>query len=189
MSKLQRTSQAGFTLTELVVSIAIMIFIMALILVNYAKFDSGIVLTNLAYDVGLSVRKAQTYGISVQGKNTGVTLNFTYPYGIHFDINSPQSYLIFADMNNNGQYDVAGNEKVEGYMLRSPYRIQKLCTGSCTSTLTTIDILFQRPNPDARIYANTVQTNEAAEIHLYSAQDTASTRKILVRTTGQISIK
>jgi prepilin-type N-terminal cleavage/methylation domain-containing protein len=102
---LKKTTQAGFTLVELLVSIAIMVMILVLILFNAKGFDSTVVLTNLAYDVGLSIREVQTSGIGVSGKvNSG---NFeTYTYGVHFDSSTPQSYIQFVDLPDGaGNYD------------------------------------------------------------------------------------
>lgn len=202
-------TQKGFTLTELLVSIAIMVFILALVLVNYRKFDSSIVLTNLAYDIGLSVRKAQSYGISVKGTNEVVANPnaFKYPYGIHFDTANPKSYIIFADMNDNGDgtlgngsYDCllgesdSSCEKVEKYFLQGGYRIKELCSSADGTTdnncaaITVFDITFKRPNPDAKIYSNIDIGNEAAVIKIHSAQSPDEFKRILIRTTGQISI-
>ncbi len=197
-----KKNSAGFTLTELMVSIGIMIFVLALILVNYRKFDSGIVLTNLAYDIGLSVRKAQTYGINVRGKND----NYTYAYGIHFDTTDQagkKSYIIFADLNPNGPNGTIGNgmydgveEKVEGFRLQGNYAISSLCTLNASTEVcdvTTMDIMFKRPNPDARTYVTrnglTSYTAEAAVIQINTSQDPEAIKKVYVYSTGQISIK
>jgi prepilin-type N-terminal cleavage/methylation domain-containing protein len=191
--------KAGFTLTELLVSVSIIVFILALILVNYNKFDTGIVLTNLAYDVGLSVRKAQTYGINVKGTNN----NYSYSYGIHFDKSSTaakQTYLIFADFNNNHIYDctdpanTATCEKVEGFRLQGGYQIKDFYTVDCPTTcLSQLDILFTRPNPDAKIYTvnagGSTLSATAATIELVSSRDTTDAKKVVVYVTGQISIK
>lgn len=193
------SSSAGFTMIELLVSLSIMVIIVTLILVNYRKFDGTVVLTNLAYDMSLSVRKAQTYGISVKGQKTGSDQTFSYPYGITFSSASTTTYTLFADTNvngngtfGNGLYD--GGEGVETYTLRGSYRITNLCTVDAnnneTCGLSNIDITFLRPNPDAKIITNrTTQTTNAAKIKIGTSQDSSVTRTILIRTTGQISVQ
>src|SRR6185295_20368 len=78
----------------LVVVTAIIAIITGLILVSDATFGGKVLLENLAYDMALSIRQAQVYGISVQRFNT----TFNAPYGVHFDTTSPSSYNTFADV-------------------------------------------------------------------------------------------
>lgn len=206
--KNSHNQHAGFTLTELLVSISIMVFVLAIILVNYNKFDSGIVLTNLGYDIGLSVRKAQTYGINVKGTDN----NYIYSYGVHFDKSSDaakKTYLIFADKDNNGdgtygngKYDcpdptnLVTCEKIEGYKLQGNFQIKDVYTEDCTTFCgyAQLDILFKRPNPDAIIFhtlssGGTGTSNSAAVVEIYSPRDPTVIKKVVVYVTGQISIK
>jgi type II secretory pathway pseudopilin PulG len=194
---------AGFTLIELMVSIGIMILVMALILVNYGKFDTGIILTNLAYDIGLSVRKAQSYGISVKGVTVGSTQNFNSSYGIHFDVAAPKNYILFADTlpsgNPNGVYSCpnpnapASCEKVEGFTLGGAYSIVGLyqLVNGTKSAITSVDITFTRPNPDATVHVNGTSgtPTDPIEIDIASNEDPTSIKSIIVRSTGQISIQ
>jgi prepilin-type N-terminal cleavage/methylation domain-containing protein len=182
----------GFTLPELIVSIAIMIIITTVVLAQYRKFDSNIILTSLSYDIGLSVRKAQSYGLSVKGASTGVSVSFDLAHGVHFDTANPQSYLLFADVNSDFQYTPAtpNIEKVEGLKIQGGYKISKLCTLAGvveTCTVTSLDITFKRPDPDATVYANGILTPNDAIIYIQSPQNTS--KKIIVRSTGQISIQ
>jgi prepilin-type N-terminal cleavage/methylation domain-containing protein len=195
----QKKSNAGFTLVELMVSLAIMVIILAVVSVNYRKFDSGMTLTNLAYDVGLSIRKAQTYGLSVRGVAVNSTQSFQYPYGIHFDNSSPKSYFIFADMNDNQVYDSGTDTKVDSYTIKGPFSITSLCVLDSSDNPTcggysNFDISFERPNPDATMCRYNVITSKQCNpvgvlIKVSSTQDTASVKHIIVRPTGQISVK
>lgn len=196
--KIKNKLNAGFTLIELMVSIGIMILVMALILVNYGKFDTGIILTNLAYDIGLSVRKAQSYGISVKGVTVGSVQNFDSSYGIHFDKTKPKNYLIFVDTNSNGVYncvsDPSNCEKVEGFTLGGAYNIVGLYTlsGGVKNPITTsVDITFKRPNPDATVHINSDSAiiTDPVEIDIASTEEPTSIKSIIVRSTGQISIQ
>ena len=58
--------KAGFTLIELLVSIAIFIIITSVAVWNNSQFNSTILLTDLGYEIALSVRQAQVYGITVK---------------------------------------------------------------------------------------------------------------------------
>ena len=59
----------GFTLIELLVVVAIIVVITGLILANSNKFGGQTMLQNLSYDIALSLREAQVYGISVRSNS------------------------------------------------------------------------------------------------------------------------
>src|SRR3989344_4615422 len=52
--------ERGFTLVELMVVTGILVVITSLILANNTRFGGAVLLENLAYDIALSMRKAQT---------------------------------------------------------------------------------------------------------------------------------
>ena len=78
-------TRGGFTIIELLVTVAIFSIITSVLLVNYPKFSSRILLENVAHDIGLSVRQAQTFGLNVRGVRIGATDIFP-TYGIHFSL-------------------------------------------------------------------------------------------------------
>ncbi len=153
----------GFTLIELLVVCGIMIIVTSIVLANNNEYGGQVLLQNFAYDVALSVRQAQVYGISVQRFGSGVSSSFTAGYGIHFDISTPTTYILFADaVNPNGLYDCPSPgtscELVTANTINSGYFISKLCAPAGTDSsscqaVSKIDILFLRPEPDALITA------------------------------------
>jgi prepilin-type N-terminal cleavage/methylation domain-containing protein len=173
----------GFTLLEMLIVMTIMIIISLVFLVRQSRFDSSTVLRSLAYSVALSVRQAQVYGTSVLGTTTasaactGGFYNATNgscyaaAYGLYFTPNAT-SYVLFADLNNNGQYDT--NEVVKTFQLGTGYSLNNFCIldnsgnaycsaaacpasipfnlsyTACTgNSLVNTTVLFRRPNPDA----------------------------------------
>jgi hypothetical protein len=93
----------GFTLIEMISIVAIISVITGLFMVSNSAFGGKVLLENLAYDIALSIRESQVFGISVQRFGT---TNFTAGYGMHFDISSPADYSTFADaLTENGLYD------------------------------------------------------------------------------------
>jgi hypothetical protein len=167
-----------------------MVVISGVMLSSNARFGGAITLRNLAYDVALSVREAQIYGISV--RRFGVN-DFTSGYGVHFRSASPSSYILFADaINSNGLYDGSG-ELVESLSIGRGFSISNLCVtigiaSTETCGISKIDILFKRPEPDAHIrYNDGTSLNQRARIELRSPRgDIAS---VLVEATGQISVQ
>jgi prepilin-type N-terminal cleavage/methylation domain-containing protein len=191
---------AGFTMVELMISIAIMVVILGVVMFNYRSFDSGIILTNLAFDVGLTIREAQSFGVSVKAGDTNSSdTSFTYPYGVHFDRSNKTQYTVFVDLNRNGLYD--NGEIVKTYTLKGGYSISDLCTknastnaetcGNASTPPNTFDITFVRPNPDASIFVNTTGPSipDAAEIKISPNQNPSAIKTITVRSTGQISVQ
>ena len=98
----QFSNYSGFTLVEMLVTIAIFIFMTALLVAKYGSFNDTTLLTSMAYDVALTLRDAQSYGLNVQGYQSSSGLgiqSFNYPYGIHFNATSPNNtkMTLFAD--------------------------------------------------------------------------------------------
>lgn len=107
--------QAGMTLVELVVVVAIFIIVAGITIFDYGRFRSNVSLQNLSDDIALSVRRAQGFAIGVESSlNT-----FSNGYGIHFSnvvkskialSGTKKSFIIFADIadkdgNRNKFYD------------------------------------------------------------------------------------
>ncbi|OHB24234.1 MAG: hypothetical protein A2542_02515 [Parcubacteria group bacterium RIFOXYD2_FULL_52_8] len=105
-SRLQAAS--GFTVIELVVTLAIFVVMTTIVLANYPKFNDKIGLEVLAQNIALSIREAQVYGISVRAENV-LQENLAPAYGIHFwggETNlqdqvqqGKAQYVLFADDN------------------------------------------------------------------------------------------
>ena len=181
----------GFSLIELLISVSIFIIITSVVLAKYQGFNGGVVLTNLAYDIALSIRQAQVYGISVRESATGSS-NFGLRYGIHFDSGNPTSFILFIDTNSNDKYD--NGELIETNSIRQDNAISDFCGitsaggNQCwkNSTVTSLDITFLRPNPDALINTNIGGNYRSATITVSSPRGTS--RTVRVENTGQISV-
>ncbi len=85
---------AGFTLIEMTVVLAIIVAITGLILTNQTSFNKTLVLANTAYDIALTLRSSQTYGLGSRAFGGAVNMG----YGLHFAITSPESFTLFADV-------------------------------------------------------------------------------------------
>ena len=184
-----RAKNLGFTLVELLVVVGIMVVITAMILARYSQFNGVVLLRNLAFDVGLSIREAQVYSISGKGGTGGAATRF----GLYATISTPNQYFVFQDSNNNTAYD--SGEAVQTFTMRSGYAVQSMCatrTDSverCTSTgdFTSLTITFIRPDPDATIKTGLSETYTKATITLVSPS--GATRYVIITNTGQISVQ
>lgn len=191
-----RDYSRGFTLVELMVSIAIFVVITGIIMVDQRRFGGNILITNLAYDVALGIRQAQVYGISVKSVNQ----QFNSSYGVHFG--PPGYFILFADTNHSGSYDtssddgtgcIALTECVTFFKVEQGNAISKFCAdNSCSDTgaIDRLDILFTRPNPEPAVKAykgGLAIPASSASITVSSPQGV--TKTVSVSPSGQISIK
>lgn len=192
-NKRWRRIQQGFSTIELLVVISIFALISTVVLAKQNQFNTGILLTNLAYEVALNIRQAQVYGLSIREFGVG-SGNFNAGYGVHFTSATPGAFIFFGDVNNNSRYDGTG-ELIESVTLHQNNTISDICgvNGSgdsdCASTgaLSSIDITFVRPDPDAVIIDPDLGTQyRQAKIVLSSPQGNVKT--VITESTGQISV-
>lgn len=199
-------SKRGFTLIELLVVISIMLILTSIFLLRQQRFNSTTLLRSLAYSVALSVRQAQVYGTSIRESATGAFDAGTAAkaYGVYFSSANTGSYVLFADIDNDGQYDAPG-ENVKVFSLSTGYAIDKFCATtnsavekcwtSGSPTITNLSFYFRRPNPDT-CFTTSAGTNACAPapsgetytsgyVRLVSGADT---RIIKVTLTGQITV-
>ena len=191
--------QKGFTLIELIVVTGILALISSLILANNNRFGGETLLRNLAYDIALSVRQAQVYGIAVRRFADD---EFNTGYGMYFNKDTATTYVLFADAypggGGNGLYDPGENELVEATTMQKGFHIADLCaTSDGVSEICGIDtlhILFKRPEPDAYISINGVSgTLNPTALHERGRIIIESPRgdrfSVVVEATGQISVQ
>jgi prepilin-type N-terminal cleavage/methylation domain-containing protein len=187
----------AFTVIELIVVIGIVSILSTVILANYNTAGGQILLRNLSYDVALSIREAQIYGISLRQLGGG---GFGTGYGVHFAAATPQNYTLFGDKTSigipgNNVYDGI-NEEVRTFSLGTGYSITDICittqTGAdrCASRgeVSSVDIAFQRPEPDALIRTDgSLVLHQQARITLHSIR--GFSLNVVVDITGQISVR
>ncbi len=187
-----KRSTRGFTLIELLAVTGVMVFVTSVILANNTRFGGAVLLQNLAYDIALTVRQAQTYGISVFRFGEE---EFSFAYGVHFNPSTPTNFLIFADaVSANGLYDGcvgAVCELVESTNISQGYRVSDVCvTASSVETCghSALDVTFKRPEPDAYIRADSLSTLfEKARVVVRSPR--GDLRSVVIETNGQISVQ
>lgn len=200
-----KTTVSAFTMLELLTVIAIIGIVTFMVLGNYNAFGGQIILRTLAYDMALSLREAQTFGVSVRRSDTST---FGAGYGIHYSTDSRNTYRLFSD-----SYILSGGitspapstggdglytdprEEVRLFRFGNGYYVKNICvtTGSevCyptgSGTPHTLDILFKRPEPDAQIRLDGGAPVRSARIELTSPR--GNLRSVVVEITGQISVK
>ena len=206
-----RNSQAGVTLVELVVVLGIFGFVASVLIFNYSDFSSNVSVRTLSQEIGLSIRKAQTYATSVRTLDAAGTSTTQYPaYGVSFEYEhgddpndtfaDSKQFVIFTDIDggNTDVYDTGGDcgnpsvkeECVELFSITSADRIAQICTEVTDCDARNISIVFRRPSPDATICIiegdQCVRKVSYARIIVESAKGLQ--KQITVWNTGQISV-
>lgn len=207
--------KGGFTLIELLVTLTIFSILTGVVLFNQQKFNSTILLTNLAYDTALTIRQAQTYGINIKEFNTGAGLNSSrfVPYGVHFDLSKPKSFTLFADLDYDHESNTLGGLYVpdqSGACLASNgcVNIKNITRGnyifdicaedvkekvnSCRGgkSLSDLNISYKRPNPNAIIRFTGMAAGNGLNVAtiILAGADGESFRKVRVWASGLIEI-
>lgn len=193
----------GFTIVELMVSVGIFALMTALLLAKYGTFNQGILLTNLAYDLALTIRNAQSYGVNVKSAPTGIanySNEFNLPYGVYIDDGVsikalPKNEVVFfVDLNNNQKYDPGAtpSELISKYTMKRGSYVSSICVNqlySCGSAnFHNLHLTFVRPDPRATIKSDHSSIYLVyAEIVLKSSD--GKSKKVTINDLGQIVIK
>ena len=145
-------SKKGFTVLELLISLAIMGIIMAVAITGQSSYNKNILLTDTAYSVALSLRQAQSFGLS--SKKAGAVQNAGY--GLHFSDSTRSFYTFFADTSKalgtptwcpsgalgtpegkpgNCRFDSAGvrDTVVQTYYFQRGYQFNRICAREVTT--------------------------------------------------------
>lgn len=192
------SSSKGFTIIEMLVSIAIFTIITSVVIFNHGKFNSSINVTNLSYEVALAIRQAQVYGLAVKQDSSNVNQSVQYAYGVYFSSNSPQVFYIFADKNDDQQFDPSGDvcdgsgECQESIEIRGDVQVSNLATNTVSDS-EDLTVLFLRPNPVAIIRdegnsGGSSSGRKQAVVTLRSEKADKS-KEIVVELSGQISVR
>lgn len=205
----------GFTLIELLIIVGIIAALTAIIFTSQSSFNKSLILANTAYDIALALRLAETYGL---GNRATAGLS-NIGYGLDFNRATPASFIFFADSyplpsTNPGchqatdptapdaqpgdcAYEAGQDRKITSYTLGNGITVSNFCAlpsggqWACASSggLSSLDIVFARPNTQAFMSANgaysTTAPVTAACLTVSSAGGGA--RYVSVSTSGEIT--
>ncbi len=214
----QIETKGGYTLIELLLVMAIIFLLAGTSLVNYNQFGKEIDLENMTYNVALTVRTAQAFGINRREEGGVVVDDFAeaIPYGIYFTTQSlvdvlgdpnDEGFMIFIDNKDgtvpgsNNLFDNSGSggacvvnsadECIDIFRINKEIYISEICAGDDATSCIERDelhITFKRPNPDAIIKSSDVASHSYAEIVLSSRVALGFNQVISVGVAGDISI-
>ncbi len=170
--------ESGLTLTEILVTIAIIIILSGLIMANSGAGQSQLALSRSANKLAQDVRRAQEMAMSAEKCPTGTGCAGQIPpgYGIYL-IQGGENYLLYADTNPGEIYD-GGDAGIETIPLEKGIYIKGLGPASTS-------INFKPPDPKINI---TGSVNEVFIVIALKADQT-KTRTIRVNKAGLISVE
>ncbi|MBI4855209.1 MAG: type II secretion system protein [Acetobacterium woodii] len=187
----------GFTLVELLVVFFIMASILAVVIPGYLDYSTKLDLQNLALDVALTIREAQSYGAGAKITSGG---SFSTGYGVHF-VKGGTSFILFENISDgNGNYNVYSNadKTIQTYTMKNGYSIDVICDADDITLCKdgSLDVVFNRPNPNAIIKVNKVVSGffvdgfsgESATGRVDLISPDQATTSVVVESTGNISI-
>lgn len=193
-SRSNRATAPGFTLIELLVVSGLVVVITVAILFRQAQFNSTTLLRSLAYSAALSFREAQVFGTSVRETAVGSN-SFVKNYGVYVNRGTTNSYILYADVNDNNTYD--SGEAVETYTIGRGYALNRFCgvlqgvsSTHCSNDASPIDwmvVYFKRPNPDA-LFSSSQGGEAYSAAFVEFISDNGDTRAAKVSSTGQITV-
>lgn len=207
---------SGFTLVELVVVFAIIGVITTVIFTSQNSFNKTLIVSNTAYDIALTLRAAETYGIG--SRAAGATNNAGF--GLDFTRATPNQFTLFTDTYpspstssvchptsdasspsakpGNCSYDAPQGERVTTYTIGNGITVSDFCALSLGSWacahangggLSSLDVVFSRPNPVPFISVNGTYSTlfPATDACLIVSSAQGGVRYITITSSGQIS--
>ncbi len=179
----------GFSLLELLIVIAIFTIITTIALFDQGKLNSDVLLTNLAYDVALTAREAQSYGVGVRYSegNTGGG------YGVHLNTINSDTIVVFQDIVSDGIYD-PDIEEVRTYQFLNQRgnKIAGLCGnsgGTLACDIASMNITFVRPDPEANFNVDGSSDFSGPAYIVLKSNDGTNCRAVVVENSGQIRVE
>lgn len=184
-------------MVEVIITLAIVGILTVLVMVRYGAFNSAVLLKNQAYEIALAIRGQQVASTGVRGE-AGATDNFRQEYGIFITAMQPTQYIEWRDAQAPGDfgdrfYLSATDDTLATQPLDNRFVVTGVCFDETIDPCVNIDgasISFTRPNYDAYIYNYAGLSRESvAVIALQATNDPSVTRRVIVRSTGQISVE
>lgn len=175
------------------VVLAIIMILSAVVITSQGSFNKTLILANTAYDIALTIRSAQSFGIGSRNRMSAINTG----YGVH--IQEGNSFTLFADSLpsavcdrpdcNPGNYlyegDEGDGEFVNTYTLGNGITIDDFCVDeSCDHS--SLDIVFVRPNPDAFIHVDGSDAASYGRACLVVVSPQGGERYVSISKSGQI---
>jgi prepilin-type N-terminal cleavage/methylation domain-containing protein len=190
----------GFTLTELLVVMAIATIMMTVLVIQQSEWNDRLSVNTQAYELALMIRQAQIYSLGVREDLTGsLGDKFNVSYGVYLNQSSSSQYIFYADRDGDRKYD--SGEALETKTFIRGVLIDRFCglnpggQERCSpdaGNIDTLHISFLRPNLGANIFLLNNGGNQSSSVNppaiIYLKSPKNKLYKVRVETNGQVSI-
>lgn len=211
--KIAAKAAAAFTIVELVVVIGIFGLIMGVALSNQQALNSTLLISNLAYEIGLITRETQAYGIGVRSQpNVTDAKNFQGAFGMYLKLDqtthTTDMIYVFKDKNNNGKYDSNPDPLLDEIFSINQFQNQRgnkvvgICVAENTyycqwgtgGSVDALTVIFKRPNPEASFYVSTdngtsFDPRGGTAMIVVNTPAGKNCRAVIIEPTGQVRIE
>ena len=199
------------TVVELLIVLSIIGVLTVVMTTSHSTFNRTVLLSYTAYDVALTIRSAETYGLGTRVASSNMRSNTGY--GIHITPNS-SAFQLFADKNDpspgschglrtddpsgdapdaipgNCKYDAG--EDVQSYALGNGMKITNVywyqgAGGGRNPIGSSLDMVFSRPNPKAFMSHDGIY-GMALDACFEIASPQGGVSHVYVGSTGQVTV-
>jgi len=183
---------AGFTLVEMLVVIFIIGLVSSIMIVNWRKNEKQYQLQGAAQEIVQNIRKAQQMALS----GAKITTQPINSYGLYFEVATRTSYLIFADRNDNKQYDL-GSDLIVGdaaIPIKSGFEINSL-TSPEGASLNGVAVTFNLPDAITTIRKTDIGGNPFPDSLTITIRKVGTTcpsktcKGVVIIKTGQVNVQ
>jgi len=202
----QKTRERGFSLLELLVSIAVISILLLVVVTNYRAGDKQLALERSAHKLAQDIRRAQEMAMSARKCTVAICGEEMIPgggYGVYFESGAPSycpqfqptCYILYADTapQEENEFYTSDDSEVEFINLEKGIRILEIATKDNPSSPFQVrsvsGINFKPPDPTIKIKYQEIG-EEASEVKIIIAlqSDSNQTRTINVNKAGLIDI-
>ena len=139
----------GFSLVELMVTVAVIIMVTLMILPNYRGIAEQFALERSANKLSQDIRRAAEMAMSLR-ELPGGQAPPKGGYGVFFDVSSASTYKLYADIDGNESYSGVDSVIEEIDLERNVY-IKQIETGEPIQTISAGSVNFKPPSPRVKI--------------------------------------
>ena len=171
--------KTGFTLIELIVVISVISILSVFIAANYRAGERQLALERAAYQFSQDIRKAQAMAMASARCPADTACAGNVPaggYGLYLERNNNDYYILYADINDNGE-----REEIERIYFEKPVVFS-------ASSPASFSINFKPPDPIIIINVNNMN-QDSATIIITLGLEPSKTKTITVNKAGLIEIE
>ena len=167
----------GVSMIELLVTITVMLILSAILFLGRSIEKKELFLQIAGLTLAQDMREAQEMAMGAGEADCNGSK--VYSFGVYFEMASPNSYVIFADCNNDQQKDT-NDQLVREIVLKTEIEI-------CGLSSSSLHIVFAPPEPI--VYINGIEVGVEGTITLCLKDDSGVQQKVKVNSVGMIEIE